>query len=112
MQQFGIAAGSSFVPVQEGQQIDLTDLVGKGYEAYGYCEGWISVQTLNEYGQTLKTYQWMDDGEDVPTYYGWYPVGSEDKVLPGAVPVLPGQGLWTYSNYDGLYFNWPKVDVK
>jgi len=99
----GMTASSSFVPVS-GTKIDLTDLVGKGYESDpGYCDAYIQIQTLNEFGQTQATYVWMDDGQgESAEWYGWYPLGEETKVKKGDVEIQPGEGLWTYCSIEGL----------
>lgn len=94
--------------------VDLTDTYITGYmEVEGYCDGFVNVQTLDEAGRTQETYFWMDDGMGGEgEFYGWYPTGGDTPIAKGVVTVLPGQGLWSFSQRDGFYFNWPKVDVK
>ena len=93
--------------------VDLTDTYITGYmEEEGYSDALVNVQTLNEYGQTLGSFYWMDDGQgEAAEFFGWYPEGEDQPITKGTVTVAPGEGLWTYSNRDGLYFNWPKVDL-
>ena len=93
--------------------VDLTDTYITGYmEDEGYCDGLVYFQTLDEFGRTVATYTWMDDGMGGEgEFYGWYADGAETPIEKGTVTVKPGEGLWTYSQRDGLYFNWPKVDL-
>ena len=63
LQEAGLTAAGSFVPVKQGDRIDLTDLVVKGYmEDEGFCDGLVYVQTLDAAGRNTATYTWMDDG--------------------------------------------------
>ena len=104
MQKFGLTAGSAFIPVTVDADCDLVDLVVKGY--IGECQGGVSIQTLNEYGQTLKTYAWQDykvirKEVVVAEFYGWYDTDDNSEVKRGDVPFQAGEGLWTYSTADG-----------
>ena len=104
LQYGGKFAAGCFVPVS-GTMIDLTDLAGTGYgETEGMCDQFINVQTVNEAGSTEATYVWMDSGEGPDgEWYGWYPEGSETKVVKGQVTFQPGEGLWIYSDRAGLF---------
>lgn len=43
-------------------------------------------------------------------YIGWF--NDDDELLEeGEVTIKPGQGLWTYSDYDGFEFVWPGVSI-
>ena len=104
LQESGLTAAGSFTPVKQGEMIDLTDIEVKGYmEEEGYCDGLVYVQTLDEAGRDTATYTWMDDGMGGEgEFYGWYAVGEETPIAKGAVKIQPGEGLWFFSQRDGL----------
>ena len=72
----------------------------------------VSVQTLNEYGQTQGTYFWYDVWPS-PGFHVYEWQDEFDETLDeGVVPVEPGAGLWTYCTKDGFTFVWPGVETK
>jgi hypothetical protein len=104
LQEYGLTAGACFIPVS-AQKFDLTDLKVTGYEEAS--EGDLYIQTLDEYGRTLATYNWIDLPGEIT---GW--LDENDEPIEADVVVLkPGQGIWSFSNTEGLYLNFPGVDL-
>ena len=97
LQENGLTVGACFVPVS-GTTIDLTELKVTGYEAEAGTEADVQVQTLDEYGRTVKNYAFYDvPGE----FTGWF---DDDEVQAevGDVVIQPGEGLWSMSTGDGF----------
>ena len=89
--------------------VDLIDCVVTGYDKEDGCDGGVQLQTLNEFGQTVRTFLWKDFEFEGITFFGWYDADTDDELEAEEVEVGPGQGLWTYSDDDGFNFVWPKV---
>ena len=90
-----------------GATFDLTDLTATGYDTDQGTDSEMYIQTLDEYGRTVATYFWVDDAD---TICGWFNEDG-DEVAVGDVTVDPGVGLWTYCDFDGFNFVWPKVTL-
>lgn len=79
-----------------------------GYEAEVGTEADVQVQTLDEYGRTVKNYAFYD----VPgKFTGWFDDGEVEAIDENDVTILPGQGLWTMSTADGFTFIFPGVNL-
>ncbi len=91
-----MTVGACFVPVN-GKTIDLTELKVTGYDTT--TEGAVSVQTLDEYGKTKKTYYYYDAPSD--GLLGWLD-GEDVEVAKGDVTIQPGEGLWCMSPSAGF----------
>ena len=87
--------------------VDLTDCIVTGYDENAGTDSEMYVQTLDEYGRTVASFFWVDDAESV---CGWFNEDG-DEITKGDVTVEPGAGLWTYCDYDGFNFVWPKVNL-
>ena len=93
----GVTVGSQFVPVS-GSTFDLTELKVTGYEAEAGTEADVQVQTLDEFGRTVKNFAFYDvPGE----FTGWFD-DEENEVAEGDVVVQAGEGLWSISSGDGF----------
>jgi hypothetical protein len=102
LQEYGLTAGACFVPVS-GNMFDLTELKVTGYEEAS--EGDLYIQTLDEYGRTVATYNYIDIPGEIT---GWLDE-SDEPIEAGVVVLKPGEGIWAFSNTDGLYLNFPGV---
>ena len=83
--------------------VDLTDVSISGYEEAS--EGDLYIQTLDEYGRTVATYNYIDLPGEIT---GWLDE-SDEPIEAGVVVLKPGEGIWAFSNTDGLYLNFPGV---
>lgn len=93
----GLTVGAQFVPVS-GKTFDLTDLKVTGYDVKSGTEADVQLQTLDEYGRTVKNYAFYD----VPgAFSGWF---DDDEVLAevGDVVIQAGEGLWSMSSGNGF----------
>ena len=99
--------GAAFVPVT-GDVVDLSDLKVTGYT--GMVTSGVEAQTLDEYGDSDRIFQWMDATAGKVTFYGWYEDGTdlhddfddEDKVF-----FKPGQGAMVFIENQDYEFVWP-----
>ena len=97
LQEYGLTAGAAFVPVT-GATFDLTDLTATGYDTDQGTDSEMYIQTLDEYGRTVATYFWVDDAD---TIKGWFNEDG-DEVAVGDVTFQPGEGLWSFCDFDGF----------
>ena len=96
-QEGGLTIGAQFVPVSGGT-FDLTDLKVTGYDPEVGTEADVQVQTLDEYGRTVKNYAFYD----IPgAFTGWFD-DDEVQAEPGDVVVQAGEGLWSMSSGNGF----------
>lgn len=85
--------GAAFVPVT-GDVVDLSDLKVAGYS--GSVISGVEAQTLDEYGDSDRIFQWLDGTAGKVTFYGWYEDGSDlhdDFDEADRVRIQPGSGL-------------------
>ena len=87
--------GAAFVPVT-GDVVDLSDLKVSGYT--GSVAGGVEAQTLDEYGDSDRLFQWLDGTVGKITLYGWYEDGDagslhDDMDEDDRVRIQPGSGL-------------------
>lgn len=101
LQEFGLSIANP-TPVA----VDLTKCVVTGYDTEEGSDSEMYIQTLDEYGRTVASYFWVD----VDGVIGWYNEDGEE-VAEGDVVVQPGAGLWSFCDYDGFNFVWPKVSL-
>jgi hypothetical protein len=106
-QEGGLTIGAQFVPVSGGT-FDLTDLKVTGYDPEVGTEADVQVQTLDEYGRTVKNYAFYDIPGD---FFGWFDDDEAEAAGENDVTILPGQGLWTMSSSDGFTFVFPGVTL-
>ena len=92
--------GLSFVQIGGDNDMDLTKLTVVGYAEKS--SGEFQIQTLDEYGRTVKQYMWHDFDKKGSPYLGWYD-GLEGKyVQEGEVVFSAGKGLWVMTTVEGL----------
>lgn len=94
--------------------VDLSDTKIAGYT--GSVKAGVELQTLDEYGDTDRSFQWFDGTVGKVTLYGWYEDGDpsclhddyddEDKVF-----FKPGQGAIIFIENQDYEFVWPKVTI-
>ena len=88
--------------------IKLSQCTISGYDAEAGTEADVQVQTLDEYGRTVKNYAFYDvPGE----FTGWFDDEEVEAADDNDVDILPGQGLWTMSSADGFSFVFPGVTL-
>jgi hypothetical protein len=83
--------------------VDLTDILVGGYE--GENMEVVVIQTLDNLGNAIDTYNWMDDNGGGDFEPGWYN-GDYEPIEEGTVLVQPGEGLWVAGD-DGLTLEFP-----
>ena len=94
--------------------VDLSDTRIAGYT--GSVAGGVELQTLDEYGDSDRIFQWLDGTVGKITLYGWYEDGDagslhddfddEDKVI-----FKPGQGAMMFIENQDYEFVWPRVTL-
>ena len=106
-------AGAAFVPVT-GETIDVTDLVGTGYDPYdmeedeGGCSGEINLQMTDNRGRTEESYFWNDyqypdeDNEEIIIVVKGWLDGDDEPVAKGDCTVAPGEGFLLKCKGDGF----------
>lgn len=108
--QITLRAGFKMVANGTPVAVDLTDIYVSGYDLAEGTDGDVSVQTLDESGNAVDIYFWVDvtDGDDV--VYGWFD-NDGNEVEAGTVFVAPGAGLWAESSAATFMINVPGVTL-
>jgi hypothetical protein len=91
--------------------MNLLKFTVTGYDVEEGTEEEVSVQTLDEYGSTLKQYFWYDitDGEDV--YYGWLDGETGDFIEEESVMIGAGEALWVSAPSTSFKLVIPEVEL-
>ena len=96
----GNTMGLSFVQIGGDNDMDLTKISVVGYAEK--CSGEFQIQTLDEYGRTIKQYDWHDFDKKGSHYLGWYNLTDGKYVEEGEVVFPAGKGLWVSISVEGL----------
>ena len=103
MSSIPLRVGYTAVSNPNAGAVDLTNILVGGYE--GENMEVVVIQTLDNLGNAIDTYNWMDDNGGGDFEPGWYN-GDYEPIEEGTVLVQPGEGLWVAGD-DGLSLEFP-----